>query len=52
MRNIYYTYHVVNENRSYVYKCHTIKEIMEHTGLSVCSVEDLVKGKSMAKAWR
>ena len=50
MRNIYYTYHVVNKNRSYVYECHTIKEIMEHTGLSVCSVEDLVKGKSI-KGW-
>ena len=50
MRNIYYTYHVVNKNRSYVYECHTIKEIMEHTGLSVCSVEDLIKGKSI-KGW-
>ena len=50
MRNIYYTYHVVNKNRSYIYECHTIKEIMEHTGLSVCSVEDLVKGKSI-KGW-
>ena len=50
MRNIYYTYHVVNKNRSYIYECHTIKEIMEQTGLSVCSVEDLVKGKSI-KGW-
>ena len=51
MRNIYYTYHMVNEIRpTDVYACHTIKDVMRFTGLSVCSVEDLVKGKSI-KGW-
>lgn len=51
MRNIYYTYHMVNETRpTDIYACHTIKDVMRFTGLSVCSVEDLVKGKSI-KGW-
>lgn len=51
MRNIYYTYHMVNDIRpTDVYACHTIKDVMRFTGLSVCSVEDLVKGKSI-KGW-
>ena len=51
MRNIYYTYHMVNETRpTDIYACHTIKDVIRFTGLSVCSVEDLVKGKSI-KGW-
>lgn len=51
MRNVYYTYHVVNKMRPVdVYDCKTIKEIMNFTGLSVSSVYQCLNGEKI-KGW-
>lgn len=46
MRNIYYTYHVVNKMRPVdVYNFNTIKEIVKFTGLSTSSITECLEGE-------
>lgn len=51
MRNIYYTYHVVNKMRPVdVYNFNTIKEIVKFTGLSTSSITECLEGEKI-KGW-
>ena len=51
MRNIYYTYHVVNKMRPVdIYDFNTIKEIVKFTGLSTSSITECIEGEKI-KGW-
>ena len=51
MRNIYYTYHVVNKMRPVdIYDFNTIKEIVKFTGLSTSSITECLEGEKI-KGW-